>query len=179
MPPKAAAGEKMYDEVTVLGLLLVIKAAGGTYNKVLADMSALDGKRTTSSFEHSLRAVNKLAGELFEKQKAGHKLGPADIGRDANGTAAAPSAAANTPKKRGSAAAGNEDGGAAKKKRASGKKGGKKADTPVDGRPIRLQDLFLIMLINLQKTMKKLATRQRSKAKTSRPKLLRSVIITR
>jgi len=71
MPPKTASGEKTYDEVTVLGLLLVIKQLGGTYNKALADMAALDGKRTVSSFEHSLRSANKLAAELLEKTKKG------------------------------------------------------------------------------------------------------------
>jgi hypothetical protein len=131
MPPKPVTGDKTYDEVTVLGLLLVIKQLGGTYSKTLADMAALDGKRTTSSFEHSLRAANKLAGELLEKTKTGAKLSPADIGRSVDGSPAG--TAPNTPKKR-KAADGDEDrGSAAKKKRTPAKKGSKPVDSGADG----------------------------------------------
>lgn len=125
MAPKAAPGGKTYDEVTVLGLLLCIKNLGGTYNKALADMAAIDRNRSTSTFEHSLRSANKLAGELFAKQKAGQQLGPADIGRmvDVMG--------GGTPKKR--AAPIGEEGGSAKKKRMPAKKAVKQVDSGVDG----------------------------------------------
>jgi hypothetical protein len=125
MPPKSTAGAKTYDEITVLGLLLCIKNLGGSYNKVLADMSAIDGERSVSSFEHSLRSANKLAGELFTKQKAGQKLGPADIGRTVDVMGG------GTPKKR--AAVAGDDGGSARKKRTTVKKEAKLVDSGIDG----------------------------------------------
>lgn len=125
MPPKAAATGKQYDEVTVLGLLMTIKTLGGTYNKTLADMAALDGKRSTSSFEHSSRAANKLAGELLEKQKAGHTLKPIDIGRVVEGGPAEPSTSAKAANKR----KGNNGEGAGSAKKTRTSKAAKQVDS--------------------------------------------------
>jgi hypothetical protein len=87
MPPNAAiAGVgKQYDEIVVIVLLMALKSSGGAANPWYKDMSALDGTRSVSGFQHSLRAANKLAGELLEKKTKGEALVPEDVGRTSNG----------------------------------------------------------------------------------------------
>lgn len=89
-----AAGPKTYDELVVVALLMSLKAKGGTIAEAVKDMAALDGKRSVSGFEHSLRAPNKLAGVLNEKKTRGEALGPDDIGGVGGGSP-------TTPRKRG------------------------------------------------------------------------------
>jgi hypothetical protein len=96
-PALSTATSKQYDAVVVTALLMQIKSSGGTINNALRHMSALDGFRTVSGFEHSLRALNKLAGELNAKEAKGEELGPEDMGNTA-GNSGSPVA---TPRKRG------------------------------------------------------------------------------
>lgn len=165
MPPKPDISTgKTHDEVVVLTLVMMLKENGHSLGKAAYEtMHKLHGERSVDSFNHSLRAINKLAGELVEKKKNGVELSPADVGRTSGGDGGA---AANTPKKRKSAS-GGEDGGAAKKKRAPAKKGGKKADTPVGGRSFQFIVLLLIMLRRTQRTTKSPATLRRSRARMS------------
>ncbi|KAF2436621.1 hypothetical protein EJ08DRAFT_644948, partial [Tothia fuscella] len=86
---------KQYDEVVVVALLLALRDKGGSLAPYLKDMHALDGNRSISGFEHSLRAANKLAGELLAKKQSGEVLTPADL---SGNSATAPTSA--TPKKR-------------------------------------------------------------------------------
>ncbi|KIW04161.1 uncharacterized protein PV09_04968 [Verruconis gallopava] len=72
---------KQYDEVVVIVLLMALKSSGGTASSWYQDMAALDGTRTVSSLEHSLRAANKLAGELLDRKRKGEAFEPALIGR--------------------------------------------------------------------------------------------------
>ena len=58
-----------------------LKSNGKSLADPLKDMVSLDGTRTLSSFEHSLRAANKLAGDLVTKKGNGESLSPADVGR--------------------------------------------------------------------------------------------------
>lgn len=96
----APAASKVYDEAVVVALLMALKAKGGTLAEPYKDMVKLDGSRTNSSFEHSLRNVNKLAGTLNDKKAKGEILTPADIGNNTTGDAPTTPAKA-TPKKRG------------------------------------------------------------------------------
>jgi hypothetical protein len=89
---------KPFDSIVVTALIMALRANGGTINAALHHMSALNGNRTFSSFEHSLRELNKLAIELNNKVAAGQTLGPVDMGEEAApGTPKTP----KTPKKRG------------------------------------------------------------------------------
>jgi hypothetical protein len=97
MPP---ATVKQYDEVVVTALLVALKSKGGSLNEAIKDMVALDGNRTHSSFEHSLRAANKLAGDLNTKKLNGVALEPSDIPGTAPASAIGATASPKTPKKR-------------------------------------------------------------------------------
>jgi hypothetical protein len=81
MAPSAEA--KKYDDVVVVALLAVLREKGGPLNPGLALMKDLDGSRSTSSFEHSLRAANKMAMSIVAKRQAGQPITPADIGNTA------------------------------------------------------------------------------------------------
>jgi hypothetical protein len=72
MPP--VIEPKKYDEVIIVALLLALKEKGGAMNPILQSMSDLDGSRTPSSFEHSLRAANKLASSILARKQAGHPV---------------------------------------------------------------------------------------------------------
>lgn len=130
MPSKAtvsASAGRQYDEVIVLVLLMALKSMGGAANPWFKDMAALDGDRSASGFEHALRALNKLAGELLEKKTKVKKLVPEDVGRAATG--------AVTPNKR---KAGSESGTASpmkktKKTKTPAKKGAKGLDSVNEG----------------------------------------------
>jgi hypothetical protein len=90
---------KTYDEIVVVALLMSLKAKGGSLAEALKDMNALDGTRTVSGFEHSLRAVNKLAGNLNEKKARGESIDPTDM--PGGSSATKDSARPTTPRKRG------------------------------------------------------------------------------
>ncbi|KAH5401912.1 hypothetical protein HBI47_192460 [Parastagonospora nodorum] len=102
-------------------------------------MSALDGNRTASSFEHQFRSITAKAKELKSRVDNGEKFeAVAPANKRAAGSATASPA---TPRKRKGAS--DEDGTPSKKKRASLKKkmaseepsndlGGKGLDLPVD-----------------------------------------------
>jgi hypothetical protein len=94
----APAASKVYDETIIVALLMALKSKGGTYTEPLKDMVALNGNRTLSSFEHSLRAANKLAGEFNAKKASGQALTPADM---PNESASGTTSTTATPKKRG------------------------------------------------------------------------------
>jgi hypothetical protein len=93
MSPKVDSSSKTYDEVVVVGLIMHVRSLGGSYMKALNDIAALDGKRSTSAFEHQLRAANKMAGDLLAKQSHGDKIVPTDLGRSSGDCP-------STPKKR-------------------------------------------------------------------------------
>jgi hypothetical protein len=65
---------KKYDEVIVIALLVALKEKGGTMNPTLQLMSDLNGFRSASSFEHTLRSANKLAGSILAQKQAGHPV---------------------------------------------------------------------------------------------------------
>jgi len=96
----APAASKVYDETVVVAILMALKAKGGTLADPYKDMVLLDGSRTNSSFEHSLRNLNKLAGTLNDKKAKGQTLTPADMGNNTTGDAPNTPAKA-MPKKRG------------------------------------------------------------------------------
>jgi hypothetical protein len=87
---------KQYDEIIVIALLMALREKSGSLNPHLKDMNALEGSRSVSIFEHSLRAANKLSAELLAKKQSGQILTSADMGSSAS----VPTA--TTPKKRGS-----------------------------------------------------------------------------
>jgi hypothetical protein len=75
----AAPAPKTYGETVVVALLMSLKAKGGTLAECIKDMTYLDGTRKFASFEHSLRAASRLAGQLNDKKDAGQVIGPADM----------------------------------------------------------------------------------------------------
>ncbi|TID16757.1 hypothetical protein E2P81_ATG09316 [Venturia nashicola] len=98
---------KQYDETVVVALIMALKAKGGTTSEALKDMTSLDANRSLSSFEHQLRAANRLATTLNEKKSRGEALGPADVGGGSGGGgngrkrgAAAGGSVSSTPVKR-------------------------------------------------------------------------------
>ncbi|QDS68429.1 hypothetical protein FKW77_010796 [Venturia effusa] len=105
MAPTTSTGPKQYDETVVIALIMALKAKGGTLADPLKDMTALDGNRSQSGFEHSLRAVNRLATVLNEKKARGEGLGPGDVG--GAGAGGAGGGVGASPRKRGGGAAGS------------------------------------------------------------------------
>jgi hypothetical protein len=87
---------KKYDDVVVVALLVALREKGGTLNPSLVLMKDLDGSRSTSSFEHSLRAANKLAASILAKKQAGQPITPADMGDTT--AASTPTSGNGTPK---------------------------------------------------------------------------------
>lgn len=78
MPPKAALPSTFsLDEVAVL--LAFIAEKPSIPSKAYAAMSALDGNRTESSYQHTFRAVLARARELRADLDAGRDFSPVEV----------------------------------------------------------------------------------------------------
>ncbi|KAI4631780.1 uncharacterized protein J4E87_002486 [Alternaria ethzedia] len=131
MPPKAAA-EKAGKVFTADVVAAVLCSTGTTSlsNKNYEMMSALDGVKTASGFQHDFRSVLAKAKELKARLESGEEFEPVPPGSKRGQTTPATSKA--TPKKRKDMSSGSEDTTPSKKKTATPKSRGKKAQTVED-----------------------------------------------
>ncbi|KAI4604844.1 hypothetical protein J4E80_010883 [Alternaria sp. BMP 0032] len=130
MPPKASteSGQKVVPADCVSVLLMAIGST--TISKAQYEMmSALDGTRTASSFEHQFRTITAKAKELKARAEQGETFQPVAPAKKGGQTTPATSKA--TPKKRKDMSSGSEDATPSKKK-ATPKSRGKKAQTVED-----------------------------------------------
>ncbi|KAI4915541.1 hypothetical protein J4E90_003986 [Alternaria incomplexa] len=131
MPPKASteSGQKVVPADCVSVLLMAIGST--TISKAQYEMmSALDGTRTASSFEHQFRTITAKAKELKARAEQGETFQP--VAPAKKGGQTTPTTAKATPKKRKDMSSGSEDATPSKKKTATPKSRGKKAQTPVE-----------------------------------------------
>ncbi|KAI4708950.1 uncharacterized protein J4E92_006518 [Alternaria infectoria] len=131
MPPKASteSGQKVVPADCVSVLLMAIGST--TISKAQYEMmSALDGTRTASSFEHQFRTITAKAKELKARAEQGETFQPVAPAKKGGQTTPATSKA--TPKKRKDMSSGSEDATPSKKKTATPKSRGKKAQTVED-----------------------------------------------
>ncbi|KAI4685297.1 uncharacterized protein J4E84_006024 [Alternaria hordeiaustralica] len=131
MPPKAAA-EKAGKVFTADVVAAVLCSTGTTSlsNKNYEMMSALDGVKTASGFQHDFRSVLAKAKELKARLESGEEFEPVPPGSKRGQTT--PATAKATPKKRKDMSSGSEDTTPSKKKTATPKSRGKKAQAPVE-----------------------------------------------
>ncbi|CAG5172075.1 uncharacterized protein ALTATR162_LOCUS7419 [Alternaria atra] len=126
MPPKTAIldGQKMVPADCVSVLLMALGST--TITRAQYDiMSALDGTRTASSFEHQFRTITAKAKELKARAENGETFQPVAPGNKRGQTTPA------TPKKRKNASSGSDDATPSKKK-ATPKSRGKQSQTPLE-----------------------------------------------
>ncbi|KAI4957396.1 hypothetical protein J4E86_004534 [Alternaria arbusti] len=130
MPPKASteSGQKVVPADCVSVLLMAIGST--TISKAQYEMmSALDGARTASSFEHQFRTITAKAKELKARAEQGETFQPVTPAKKGGQTT--PATAKATPKKRKDMSSGS-DTTPSKKKTATPKSRGKKAQTVED-----------------------------------------------
>ncbi|KAI4648003.1 hypothetical protein J4E93_004414 [Alternaria ventricosa] len=130
MPPKVATenGQKVVPADCVSVLLMALGST--TISKAQYDMmSALDGTRTASSFEHQFRTITAKAKELKARAEQGETFQPVAPakkgGQTTSGTPKAPA------RKRKDMSSGSEDATPSKKTKTP-KPRGKKAQTPLE-----------------------------------------------
>ncbi|KAI4701382.1 hypothetical protein J4E81_003122 [Alternaria sp. BMP 2799] len=129
MPPKASteSGQKVVPADCVSVLLMAIGST--TISKAQYEMmSALDGTRTASSFEHQFRTITAKAKELKARAEQGETFQP--VAPAKKGGQTTPATAKSTPKKRKDMSSGSED--ATPSKKATPRSRGKKAQTVED-----------------------------------------------
>ncbi|KAI4953721.1 hypothetical protein J4E91_002569 [Alternaria rosae] len=131
MPPKAAA-EKTGKVFTADVVAAVLCSTGTTSlsNKNYEMMSALDGVKTASGFQHDFRSVLAKAKELKARLESGEEFELVPPASKRGQTT--PATLKATSKKRKDMSSGSEDATPSKKKTATPKSRGKKSQTPVE-----------------------------------------------
>ncbi|KAG9188497.1 hypothetical protein G6011_02420 [Alternaria panax] len=128
MPPKTAA-EKAGKVFTADVVAAVLCSTGTTSlsNKNYEMMSALDGVKTASGYQHDFRSVLAKAKQLKVRLESGEAFQPvAPVNKRAGGQTIP-----TTPSKRKNASSGSDDATPPKKK-ATPKSRGKKSQTPLE-----------------------------------------------